>query len=445
MLEHILFVACEILQVVHLARSLSSVTVTRLIRVSYGDYRLDTIPKGMAIPVPYKPVAKQRAKGDIVERKSSQPYRERMTKRDQVSPVKWVNSLQARTMSTLSNDRSSLDGQLTSRQALHDEILSLFPQEQLVYSFGYGSGVFSQTLKDANRKHEGMLDLILVVDDTRRFHEANMEIFPRHYAPWLRYGGPTLASKVQRQFPLNDAHVLFHVVDDPIPMKYGVVAQEDLVRDMTEWETLYLSGRLHKPTLALMDPLPDWFETAQHQNLTSAVAAAMLLMAAGPTHQSWPDFFRSVASLSYTGDFRMQLGGEDPQKINKLVHAPGQLDRFQAMYKPVLENFEREGIISCNFVEVCNGDCGEKGITINGHWRESLAYLQNYLPASLKDKLSPTSDSDGVVVALSAALTATVAPAARHQSFKGIATLGFRKSIQYASAKLSKGLFATRT
>ena len=39
-----------------------AVSVTRLIRIAYGDYKLDTIPPGMAIPVPYKPVTNQKAK-----------------------------------------------------------------------------------------------------------------------------------------------------------------------------------------------------------------------------------------------------------------------------------------------------------------------------------------------------------------------------------------------
>jgi hypothetical protein len=41
------------------------VNVTRLIRVSFGDYKLDTIPPGMAIEVPYKPVEGQRRKGSL--------------------------------------------------------------------------------------------------------------------------------------------------------------------------------------------------------------------------------------------------------------------------------------------------------------------------------------------------------------------------------------------
>jgi pseudouridine synthase len=41
------------------------VNVTRLIRVSFGDYKLDTIPPGMAIEVPYKPIEGQRRKGSL--------------------------------------------------------------------------------------------------------------------------------------------------------------------------------------------------------------------------------------------------------------------------------------------------------------------------------------------------------------------------------------------
>jgi hypothetical protein len=45
---------------------------------------------------------------------------------------------------------------------------------------------------------------------------------------------------------------------------------------------------------------------------------------------------------------------------------------------------------------------------------------------------------------LAKGLAAIVASAARYQSFKGIFTLGARKSIQYASAKLTKELFHKR-
>ena len=45
------------------------VTVTRLIRISYGDYELQTIPPGMAIEVPFRSVESQKAKGSLTPKK----------------------------------------------------------------------------------------------------------------------------------------------------------------------------------------------------------------------------------------------------------------------------------------------------------------------------------------------------------------------------------------
>jgi len=48
------------------------VTVTRLIRISFGDYQLQTIPPGMALEVPVKDVAKQMHKGRLFQEKKRQ-------------------------------------------------------------------------------------------------------------------------------------------------------------------------------------------------------------------------------------------------------------------------------------------------------------------------------------------------------------------------------------
>lgn len=398
--------------------------------------------------MPYKPVAKQRAKGTIGRPTSptKRGTQQQNSKRgEQASPVKWISSVQARSMSTSTSAKSThaSEGQLTSQQVLQEDVVSMFPQENLVYCFGYGSGVFSQTLQDATRQHEGLLDLIFVVDDTRAFHEANLQIFPQHYTTWLRLGGPSLATNVQRHFPLPDARVMFHVVDDPVPMKYGVVDQEDLMEDLTQWNTLYLSGRLHKPTLPLIDPPPDWFADAQNRNLQAASAAALLLMTSLQEDElTFAQFCQAVASLSYTGDFRMQFGGEDPQKLTKLVTAPGQLQRFCRMYRPILEQMEANGDLL--LTDSGWDDRTSFGIQWDPTNSESSTRFQTTLPASIQACLSPAFDAQQVATALSSALSATVAPAARRQSFKGVGTLGFRRSLKYASAKLSKGLFATR-
>jgi translocator assembly and maintenance protein 41 len=358
-------------------------------------------------------------------------------------------------------DGNGEHGQLASERTIREEIVSQFPQDNLVHCFGYGSGVFSQSLsndKQGVSSIAGMLDLILVVDDTREFHRANLQRFPHHYAPWLRYGGPDLATKIQRQgIPsLRDAHVLFHVVDEDeknnLPkMKYGVVDREDLERDLTKWDSLYLAGRLHKPTLPVVANDNDLLE-AQTKNLRAATAAALLLSTQPPpstntasTEVSWPSLYRQIAALSYTGDFRMRVGGEDPQKLDKLVQAPGQLQRFHDLYRPILKSYETSGLLSASHSSSNNGS---GGLEWNSYDPSTISYLRQQLPQSLRegDTVTATSNNNCAIGhdALAKALAAIVAPAARNQSFKGIFTLGFRKSIQYASAKLSKGLLSRR-
>ena len=59
---------------------------------------------------------------------------------------------------------SEPSGQLSSPQHLAHLVDSTFPSNQLVHAFGYGSGVFSQSLA-SNQQSAGMLDLILVLGD----------------------------------------------------------------------------------------------------------------------------------------------------------------------------------------------------------------------------------------------------------------------------------------
>ena len=322
-----------------------------------------------------------------------------------------------------------------------------------------------------------MLDLILVVDDTYEFHKENLRIFPNHYAPWLRYGGPNLVTKVQRNgLSLFPSHVLFHVIDDSgndnnnnndnnLPkMKYGVVDKKDLIRDLTEWDSLYLAGRLHKPTLPLIiqgnDEDNDEIPVAQMKNLNAATAAALLLSSPSstesnsksesnpPTSLSWSSFYQQISSLSYTGDFRMKVGGEDPQKISKLVQAPGQMKRFHSLYKPILSDlYQKAGVISTSTSTSMDngGDSCIGGLEWDSNDPSTISYLQQQLPQSIQrrlgDSLSKNYNNrhDNVQVVLATMLAGIVSPGARNQSFKGIFTLGIRKSIQYAKAKLLKG------
>lgn len=66
--------------------------VTRLIRISYGDYDLNTIPPGMALEVPVKDLDAQRRKGKLKQRKESLPKKSNDNGEERGSPVKWIKS-----------------------------------------------------------------------------------------------------------------------------------------------------------------------------------------------------------------------------------------------------------------------------------------------------------------------------------------------------------------
>jgi translocator assembly and maintenance protein 41 len=169
---------------------------------------------------------------------------------------------------------------------------------------------------------------------------------------------------------------------------------------------------------------PDELIEAQNRNLESAVATALLLSPRQvETSISLPTFFSQIASLSYSGDFRMKVGGEDPRKISKLVNAPGQLERFQSLYQPTLQLFQEKGILSQSTTH----------LDWNGNDLSSRKLLIESLPQNIVGKNNNIDN-------LASILASIVAPAARNQSFKGVFTLGLKKSLKYASAKLQKGL-----
>jgi 23S rRNA pseudouridine2605 synthase len=66
--------------------------VTRLIRVSYGDYDLNTIPPGMALEVPVKELEGQRRKGKLKQRKEAVTKKPKVNGEERASPVKWIKS-----------------------------------------------------------------------------------------------------------------------------------------------------------------------------------------------------------------------------------------------------------------------------------------------------------------------------------------------------------------
>ncbi|KAK5000739.1 Mitochondrial translocator assembly and maintenance protein 41, partial [Elasticomyces elasticus] len=139
------------------------------------------------------------------------------------------------------------------------------------YAFAYGSGVFSQSTTksssysdhlsphpnppEAVKKWQSgggkIIDFMFGVSHTQHWHSLNMAQHPSHYSA-LRYTGSYALSRIQDSF---GACVYFnpYITVNGTMIKYGVVNLSTICRDLSEWDTLYLAGRLQKPVKILRD------------------------------------------------------------------------------------------------------------------------------------------------------------------------------------------------
>ena len=214
------------------------------------------------------------------------------------------------------------------------------------YAFAYGSGVFAQsgggTPSDANQCHPSaptpiqtvqkgkpkMIDFIFGVSYTQHWHSLNLGQHRDHYSG-LGSLGSYMVSQVQDRF---GAGVYFnpYVTVNGTLIKYGVVNLDTLCRDLSQWNTLYLAGRLQKPVKILRDH-PN-VRLANQFNLLSAVRVALLLL---PGQFSEFDLYSTIAGISYMGDPRMAVSAEDPRKVDNIVLS--QMAHFRRLYAPLID------------------------------------------------------------------------------------------------------------
>ncbi|POS80352.1 mitochondrial import protein mmp37 [Diaporthe helianthi] len=219
------------------------------------------------------------------------------------------------------------------------------------YCFAYGSGVFPQSKPDGRvasseeiahvhpkappavqKAQDGtpkMIDFIFGVTFTQHWHSLNINQHRDHYSGLASLGSGAV-SYVQDKM---GAGVYFntHVVVNGILIKYGVVNIDTLCHDLTEWDTLYLAGRLHKPVKILRDDAR--VRLANQINLLSALRTALLLL---PDRFTELELYNTIAGISYLGDPRMTLPTENPQKVGNIVG--NNLPNFRRLYTPLIEN-----------------------------------------------------------------------------------------------------------
>ncbi len=216
------------------------------------------------------------------------------------------------------------------------------------YAFAYGSGVFSQNnsssssssssaqhsstnsaLPNLQRGSGKQIDFIFGVSYTQHWHSLNLQQHRNHYSA-LGYFGSALVSRVQDRW---GAGVYFnpYITVNGTLIKYGVVNLDTLCKDLSEWDTLYLAGRLQKPVKILRDD--PRVRLANQVNLLSAVRTALLLL---PPSFSETELYNTIASISYMGDPRMSFPTENYNKVANIV--TNQLPNFRRLYAPLIEN-----------------------------------------------------------------------------------------------------------
>ena len=95
------------------------------------------------------------------------------------------------------------------------------------------------------------IDMIFATRDAESWHEENLRRHASHYAQPMRSLGAKSITHLQRS---GGAKVYYHpFVDlgDGNQLKYGVISTQDLETDLREWSTMFVAGRMHKPTLTV--------------------------------------------------------------------------------------------------------------------------------------------------------------------------------------------------
>jgi translocator assembly and maintenance protein 41 len=340
---------------------------------------------------------------------------------------------------------------------LYYRILSKFPPN-FSLCFAYGSGVKQQigyeSLTSSSKKHVSptsetspkkptMLDLMFAVENPHQWHSQNLLQNPSHYSFLRHLGGNCIAHFQEKYAAKVYCNTLIPISDEKnLMIKYGVISTKDLIEDLLDWKNLYIAGRLQKPVEIVREPNSSKVQSALQLNLQSAIHSALLLL---PKKFSEFEFYCTITSLSYEGDFRM-IFGENKNKVQNIVKP--QIENFRSLYAPVLELFKSSIDYSLT------GD--EYEVTWQQN-KEPLVVLQhlNHLPkwpirrivrewnrgryrSDTEDVLRAVACSPRYQQLVKMSFSDIVWQSSVKQSIKNIPTAGFKKSIAYSWSKALK-------
>jgi translocator assembly and maintenance protein 41 len=274
-----------------------------------------------------------------------------------------------------------------------------------------------------------MVDFIFGVSHPEHWHSINIQQNPHHYSG-LRFLGSGAVSLVQEKV---GAGVYFnpYVTINGMNIKYGVISIDTLCKDLIDWDTLYMAGRMQKPVKILRDD--GRVRLANQVNLTEAVRVALLTLPENFTHQH---IFDRIASISYKGEM-----GESP--VKNIVS--GQMENFDKLYLSLLDDLPNVTLLNDNKLQQSYNP-RFRGLMVKKlpktlYDKVVAHYLHNATTTVPVDKsvlYEQIAQSDTLSKYIDKSLSEIIAGTAITQSVKGIFTAGPVKSLKYTGAKLSK-------
>ncbi|KAF8930871.1 Mitochondrial translocator assembly and maintenance protein 41 [Dissophora ornata] len=333
-------------------------------------------------------------------------------------------------------DNQHIDIDNETWQRLKSVVDTIHHKAPIRYAFAYGSGVFSQKGYDGKKKP--MIDFVFAVSHPQHWHSLNLQANPHHYSMLGKLGSKAVAMTQER----FGAGVYFNpfVEVNGMMIKYGVVSIDTLCNDLLNWETMYLSGRLHKPVKILIDDPRT--RLSNQVNLFNATRVSLLSL---PKKFTSEELFTKIAGLSYTGDFRMSIG-ENPHKVQNIVKA--QLAHFHRLYDPLLGNLSnvttlREGFLEQDDSPLVRSRTFQKlppklkqGVLYRYHSALSKAGVE--IVKEEGQEIQSVATAPDLEKYLDKTIHSIVQIPALSQSIKGIATAGVIKTGKYGVQKLGK-------
>ncbi|KAG2734264.1 hypothetical protein G9P44_002270 [Scheffersomyces stipitis] len=273
------------------------------------------------------------------------------------------------------------------------------------------------------------IDFINIVEDNQTFHKQNLVKNRSHYS--IKSAGLIKFLQGKNGIYFNP----FIIINNRL-VKYGTMSINASLLDLCEWTSLYLAGRLQKPVNFVKDD-DIRIKFLNQYNLKNAMTVAILLMESNQFNER--QLYEQITRLSYLGDFRMYIGGENPNKVQNIVDK--QLVHFKKLYEPILSYF-----IHRNYLIITNNDSHirtlKKNLNVNNkinlistlplQFRTRL--YQMYQDKSLKEIAKDKHLAENVVKIVSR----TIQISSVRQAILGIFSSGLVKSIKYAVAKQIK-------